>query len=133
VNNFRYRRFRSIDCKISFNWNFIRTIYQNSRIEHQFPLLRISSDEYRGERLTNSSESSNLSIPRLLVNSPPVRLLAMIEWRRYMNQEEVSSSSSSILNNVLLSLLTRSFVRRYGRGENGSSCSSKFGGDEGDS
>lgn len=79
------------------------------------------------ERLTDSSEISNLSSSRLFVDPSSIGSLTMSERRSDMNEEEGSSSCSSLSLDVRSSSISRLLERRDGRENYCCSCSRKLG------
>lgn len=71
--------------------------------------------------VVDTGETLDLASSSLGVDAPSVSLLAVVEGSRDVDEEEVSSSSSSVLDNVRLGDLARSVVRGDGGSDDGSS------------
>lgn len=76
--------------------------------------------------VVNSGESLDLTSSSLGVDTPSVGLLAEVERSGDVDEEEVSSSSSSVLDDVGLGGFAGSFVRSDRGGNDGSSGTREF-------
>lgn len=79
--------------------------------------------------IIDTGESLDFSVPRSLVESSSVDLLAVLQWGSDVDEEVVSALSS----NSLLDSLSRLLVWRSRGGNDGGTCLGEFGSDETDS
>ena len=78
-------------------------------------------------RIIHTGKPLDLTLPRLGIDPPLIRLLAVLETRRNMHEVK-----AAVLLDNLLRLLAAGVERRNGCGNNGSSGLCEFRGNEGD-